>query len=99
MLEGAAGTGLSRIALLPPTPHRRAPPCPLPLTPPHSPTPPPPPPLPPSAPLLLRHPPPRICARSVDPESGLPIYSIDALRIGKGAGSTKDCPIDCNCCF
>ena len=35
----------------------------------------------------------------VDPDSGLPIYSIDALKIGRGAGNTKDCPIDCNCCF
>lgn len=34
----------------------------------------------------------------VDAESGLPVYTEEALGIGKGGG-TPDCPFDCNCCF
>ncbi|CRH00060.1 conserved protein, unknown function [Plasmodium relictum] len=29
---------------------------------------------------------------------GLPIYSMEELKIGKG-GYTKECPFECNCCF
>ncbi|SBS83549.1 conserved protein, unknown function [Plasmodium ovale] len=29
---------------------------------------------------------------------GLPIYSVEELKMGKG-GYTKECPFDCNCCF
>ncbi|CAM9576066.1 unnamed protein product [Chrysoparadoxa australica] len=31
-------------------------------------------------------------------EDGLPIYTYESLRIGKGGG-TADCPFDCDCCF
>lgn len=34
-----------------------------------------------------------------DPETGMPIYSIEALKIGKGKGDTPLCPFDCECCF
>ncbi|CRG96240.1 conserved protein, unknown function [Plasmodium gallinaceum] len=29
---------------------------------------------------------------------GLPIYSMEELKMGKG-GYTKECPFECNCCF
>ncbi|KJP87633.1 hypothetical protein AK88_02661 [Plasmodium fragile] len=29
---------------------------------------------------------------------GLPIYSMEELKMGQG-GYTKDCPFECNCCF
>lgn len=33
-----------------------------------------------------------------DEDLGVPIYSIDALKIGKGK-DTSLCPFDCDCCF
>lgn len=35
----------------------------------------------------------------VDPETGLPIYTIAQLKIGQGKGDTPLCPFDCDCCF
>ncbi|EOB12653.1 hypothetical protein NBO_386g0010 [Nosema bombycis CQ1] len=29
---------------------------------------------------------------------GLPIYTVEELKIGKG-GDTEDCPFDCDCCY
>mmetsp|Transcript_2032 Transcript_2032/g.2732 ORF Transcript_2032/g.2732 Transcript_2032/m.2732 type:complete len:144 (+) Transcript_2032:99-530(+) len=31
-------------------------------------------------------------------DDGLPIYTAESLKIGKGGG-TSLCPFDCNCCF
>ena len=33
-----------------------------------------------------------------DAELGMNIYSLDALKVGKGGG-TDLCPFDCDCCF
>lgn len=33
-----------------------------------------------------------------DEELGMPIYSLDALKIGQGK-DTAQCPFDCECCF
>ena len=33
-----------------------------------------------------------------DADLGMPIYSVDALKIGRGGG-TALCPFDCECCF
>ena len=35
---------------------------------------------------------------SFDATLGLPIYSMDQLKMGKGGG-TPACPFDCDCCF
>jgi hypothetical protein len=35
----------------------------------------------------------------VDPSTGMPIYSADALKIGQGKGDTPLCPFDCECCY
>jgi len=37
------------------------------------------------------------CCR-LDPETGMPIYTADQLKMGQG-GDTADCPFDCDCCF
>lgn len=34
-----------------------------------------------------------------DPHTGMPIFSIDALKIGQGKGDTPLCPFDCECCY
>lgn len=34
-----------------------------------------------------------------DAALGVNIFSIDALKIGRGSGSTPACPFDCACCF
>jgi len=33
-----------------------------------------------------------------DEDIGLPVYSVDTLKIGQGKDTTL-CPFDCDCCF